>query len=221
MDLQIERPRARQRRGHGTGDVAPMRDQSTPKPRRTRDPWDRFWEKVIESAEPSPAGRTGCWLWTSAVSGSGYGAFGMGGRAGQMYVAHKIAYEWVVGVVPDGLELDHLCRDTRCVNPAHLEPVTHRENLLRGEGWSARHARKTHCPAGHVLAGENLSRHELQHGQRKCLTCHATRERTRKARLRAERDRSLTTAGGSAPPLPERVCGRVSPAPPTNWRSLA
>jgi hypothetical protein len=174
--------------------------------RRTRDPWDRFWEKVAEATEPSPAGWSGCWLWTASLNPTGYGAFGLGGRAGRMHVAHRVAYEWIVGKVPAGLELDHLCRDRRCVNPAHLEAVTHRENVRRGNGWSGRHARATHCPAGHPLAGRNLSRYELRQGQRKCLACHAERERKRKA---AFRDHSQRTADHLAIQLPESDCARI------------
>jgi hypothetical protein len=91
---------------------------------------------------------SGCWLWTASLRG-GYGQvrFGPSTRA-----AHVVVFEQLVGAVPDGMELDHLCRIRHCVNPDHVEPVTHRENVLRGEGPAAVNARKTHCDRGHDLA---------------------------------------------------------------------
>lgn len=80
-----------------------------------------FWSRVDKT--------DGCWLWTSTVVWNGYGQFRINNR--RVY-AHRFAYEQVVGPVPDGL--DHLCRNRRCVNPAHLEPVTRQENLRRGAG---------------------------------------------------------------------------------------
>jgi hypothetical protein len=146
--------------------------------RRTKPVDERFWSKVKEDPD------TGCWVWQDHLSASGYGRFGIGGRAGRVYPAHRVAYEWVVGVIPEGLVIDHLCRNRACVNPAHLEPVTMRENLLRGYGWGGLHARKTHCPAGHPLEGDNLSTYHLKHKQRKCLACHAARQREYKRKLR-------------------------------------
>lgn len=94
--------------------------------------------------------------------------------------AHRVVYEELVGPIPDGLMLDHLCRVRHCVNPEHLEPVTNRENVLRGEGHSAKAARATHCLKGHPYAGENLR--ILSNGWRRCRACHRERERIR-ARL--------------------------------------
>ena len=68
-----------------------------------------------------------------------------GGRSGPMRIAHRLTYQWAKGPIPAGMELDHLCRNRRCVNPAHLEPVTHRENVRRGAGWAGVNAQKTHC----------------------------------------------------------------------------
>lgn len=100
----------------------------------------RFHEKYRVDPE------TGCWLWTDKPDRHGYGEFWMNGRN---HRAHNAAYVLLVGPIPDGLEPDHLCRVTLCVNPDHLEPVTHRENMLRGETLGARNAAKTHCPRGH------------------------------------------------------------------------
>jgi hypothetical protein len=114
------------------------------------------YERFIEKTAPGP---NGCIEWTGGLNGAGYGQFYIGkkvrGGTGKGY-AHRWSYEYYVGPIPEGLHLDHLCRNPKCVNPKHLEPVTIRENLLRGMGPSARNAAKTHCPAGHPYAGENL-----------------------------------------------------------------
>lgn len=82
-----------------------------------------FWDRVDKD------GPGGCWIWTGSVEGKGYGHPTI---AGKKHPAHRLAYELLVGPVPEGLHLDHLCRVRRCVNPEHLEPVTSRENSLRG-----------------------------------------------------------------------------------------
>src|SRR6266576_3456485 len=105
----------------------------------TSDQQQRFWAKVDRR------GSEECWPW-QANRGRGYGNVWIAGR---MYRAHRVAYELLIGPIPEGLTLDHLCRNRGCVNPAHLEPVTSRENTLRGEGISANNARKTHCKHGH------------------------------------------------------------------------
>lgn len=102
---------------------------------------ERLWEKVDKTGD--------CWLWTRSLTiGNRYGGLSVDGR---MRPAHRVAYELTVGPIPDGLELDHLCRNTRCVRPAHLEPVTHRENMRRGQGWAGQNARKSTC-ARHGIA---------------------------------------------------------------------
>src|SRR6266496_2265386 len=88
----------------------------------------RFWAKVDRSG-----GSRACWLWTGKTGRDGYGRIGLGGRGALVRVrAHRFAYELLIGPIPDGLQIDHLCRVRHCVNPAHLEPVTQRENILRG-----------------------------------------------------------------------------------------
>lgn len=79
--------------------------------------------------------------------------------------AHRVAYEEIMGPVPEGLELDHLCRTRSCVNPSHLEPVTHRENMNRGDVATRR---KTHCPKGHPYDEENTG---IYNGYRNCRAC--------------------------------------------------
>lgn len=121
---------------------------------------ERFWPKV------KVAGPTECWHWIAYIHPSGYGMFR---RDGRMNVAHRVAYELIVGEIPDGLVLDHLCRVRHCVNPAHLEPVTEAENILRGISVSAINNRKTHCIRGHELTPENC--YSKRSGVRQCRKC--------------------------------------------------
>jgi hypothetical protein len=140
---------------------------------------ERFWAKVERS--------DGCWLWTAALDGGGYGVFKV---RGILTRAHRHAYEVTVGPIPEGLELDHRChsddlscisweecRHRRCVNPSHLEPVTHQVNNNRGRGPSAISSRKTHCVRGHPLAGGNVK--ITRQGFRTCLACVRIRSRRR------------------------------------------
>lgn len=111
---------------------------------------------------------SGCWLWTASCGNGGYGQFAVRHPKPTMVGAHRFAYEHFVGPIPAGLDLDHLCRNRRCVNPAHLEPVTRRENLLRGVGPAARGRDKV-CRNGHPLTGDNLVKRK--DGRRRCKTC--------------------------------------------------
>lgn len=112
---------------------------------------------------------SGCWLWTGHKTPGGYGRFSCSEVQTASMYAHRVAYMTFVGAIPEGLELDHLCRVRHCVNPNHLEAVTPRENTLRSNGPSALNARKTHCPHGHPLSGENLYR--APDGSRHCRVC--------------------------------------------------
>jgi len=135
-----------------------------------RTPQERFWAKVDKSGE--------CWEWTASLS-RGYGKFYLRGKYAN---AHRVSYEWLVGPVPDGLVLDHLCRNQACVRPEHLEPVTHMENCQRGLQGAYLKAR-THCPDGHAYTAENTRRRRGT-GQRSCKACEAKwRRRAKQRRL--------------------------------------
>lgn len=136
----------------------------------------RFWAKVDKDNGPVHPTLGRCWIWTGARNAAGYGHAHVGADQG---LAHVIAFELVVGPVPPGLELDHLCRNRPCVNPTHVEPVTHRQNLLRGETIPALNAAKTHCPKGHEYTEANTYRQKS--GSRMCRACVWRNPATRKA----------------------------------------
>lgn len=114
-----------------------------------------------------PEPNSGCWLWAGSVNGAGYGTIGLG--RGNMKFVHRLTYVDAHGPIPPGTELDHKCSIPQCVNPDHLEAVTHRENCLRGRSPIAGNARKTHCKRGHPLSGDNLNMR--RRGGRECLIC--------------------------------------------------
>lgn len=120
---------------------------------------ERFWSHVEKSS--------GCWTWTAGRNRAGYGTFSL---FGQSWLAHRFAYITEVGAIPLGLQLDHLCRNTSCVRPDHLEPVTARVNLLRSDAPTARKARQTHCIRGHAFTPENTIVRRDGRG-RECRSC--------------------------------------------------
>lgn len=136
-----------------------------------------FWKKVAKI-------EGGCWIWTGPMDRNGYGLDG----GARKTLAHRVAYRELVGEIAPGLELDHLCRVRHCVRPDHLQPVTHRENMLRGNGWAGKNARKTHCPHGHEYTPDNT---KLRNGSRTCRACRSAKNaeklRRRRARLRERR----------------------------------
>ena len=127
---------------------------------------ERFARKVLLPEDPYS---DECWLWVGSRNRQNYGQFNYGGR---VVGAHRIAYELLRGGIPEGLEIDHLCRNPQCVNPDHLEPVTDRENIMRGMlPILAKHQQvvKTHCPHGHPYSAENT--YYDNKGSRVCRAC--------------------------------------------------
>jgi hypothetical protein len=109
---------------------------------------------------------TNCWNWTGAISAGKYGSIYYQGR---MQKAHRVTWLVERGPIPDGMDLDHLCRNTRCCNPVHLEPVTRAENLRRSPNMD-RHSHRTHCKRGHEFTPENTMIRKKM-GWRSCRTC--------------------------------------------------
>ena len=137
--------------------------------RRPKTLAQRFCEKVEIQ-------QNGCWLWTGARTARDKRAYGCIGVEYKQQPAHRVSYEMFVGPIPEGLDLDHLCRTRLCVNPDHLEPVTRRENLRRGTGMVAENIAKTHCKHGHQFSPENTKVYVYPHRtERVCLTCSRAR----------------------------------------------
>lgn len=126
---------------------------------------------VLDRISPEPM--SGCWLWSGEITRAGYGAVSKTVNT-KRQMAHRVVYELYKGAIPDGLELDHKCLMKLCVNPDHLEPVTHAENMRR---YRETIRPRTHCRYGHVMCCDNLT---VSGGKRFCRTCnrkHQTRRR--------------------------------------------
>lgn len=145
-------------------------------------------ERIIARSRVEDRGFTSpCWISDRAQNGDGYTRLTYEGRP---HSTHRFSYEAFVGAIPSGMVLDHLCSQRACCNPSHLEPVTMRENGMRGDTVQARNAAKTHCKNGHPLAGDNLIPANLKQGRRGCRTCSIERARaTRRARKVATDER--------------------------------
>lgn len=128
--------------------------------------------------------QSNCWRWASVKNSRGYGRVWLNGK---VQLTHRAVYSMLIGEIQSGLTLDHICRVVDCCNPAHLEPVSHRENVRRGIGPTAINAAKTHCLRGHALEGDNLDSCHLKRGQRNCRTCKNSIRRERAAIERAAR----------------------------------
>lgn len=126
---------------------------------------EKMWQRVDKTDS--------CWLWIGPLRANGYGMY-------NHRPAHRVTYELLVGPIPDGLHIDHLCRVRHCVNPDHLEPVTQAENNRRAG------AAKTHCPRDHEYTPENTYN---KNGSRMCRTCH--RDRSREAYRRKRQEATL------------------------------
>lgn len=129
---------------------------------------------------------SGCILWMGSTSGSrGYAVFSVSNKT--TYV-HRWVYEQVVGPIPSDMTIDHECNVPACVNPEHLRVMTMRDNCLRGDGPTARLARRTHCAEGHRLGGDNVHWFRLARGERSCRRCHNERAKRYRRHRKAQRN---------------------------------
>lgn len=130
---------------------------------------DRFVEKIRAGVA--------CWEWTGMIDKAGYGRIrGPHGRNGESLYAHRVSYELFIGCIPDGLDLDHLCRNRKCVNPRHLEAVTHKINLLRSSAPSIEIHLSDSCGRGHRKTAANIYWRRDRPGKWECRACHKERE---------------------------------------------
>lgn len=157
-------------------------------PQGTHNGGETLADRLERLSVPEP--NTGCRLYLGCLTPSGYGRFRFAGR---VQMAHRAAYELRFGPVPDGLEIDHLCRQRSCLEVRHLEAVTHHENWRRGTSFSAENARKTHCKFGHPFADYNLLL--TARGFRNCRICMC---RSKQKYYRKHRERLLAYAKARA-----------------------
>lgn len=153
-----------------TSGLRPMKGRDVPvKPRPVL---DRMADKFLVG--------DGCWEWTAVRNSFGYGVIHRLDAGSRL--AHRVLFEAMVGPVPDGMDLDHLCRNRGCVRPSHLEIVSRRVNIMRGEMpqiLKERGQAKTHCPAGHSYADQE--RYRRKDGSRRCMECERIAARARRS----------------------------------------
>lgn len=137
-----------------------------------------FWARVNKN------GPNGCWLWTGNKTSKGYGRILVKNSIHKYVRAHRFSYELLVGELPSGLQLDHLCHNPGCVNPEHLQVVTSKENTLRGNGLAAKEAKLTHCPKGHLYNLLNTY-FEKRNGKIIARRCRICRRAGRENKIRA------------------------------------
>lgn len=168
----------------------------------------RLHKTILERFHSHISSKNGCWAWRNPNNGTGYGEFWW---ARKRYLAHRFSYEHFVGPIPDGMQIDHLCRNRACVNPYHLRVMTLQENVLSGIGITAVNKKKTHCLRGHEFTETNT--YFASNGHRGCRIC-----RDKSSRESQKKPKPST--------FPCVVCGkdfvwRGHPQPKTCSRSCA
>tara|TARA_R110000851_G_scaffold156925_1_gene299466 strand:+ start:43 stop:492 length:450 start_codon:yes stop_codon:yes gene_type:complete len=140
---------------------------------------DRFWNKVNKTED--------CWEWTSSKTKKGYGEFSYNSATKR---AHRLSYEDINGKIPEGLEIHHICNNRICVNPKHLEAVTHLANIQ----ISVLRNKRTHCTKGHELTPDNLV-HRTNRAHTECATCNRDRVGRYQAKKKALESGTMSVMG--------------------------
>lgn len=161
-----------------------------PNPRRRGEPITLDWIKSNCAVEPRRIPMTDCWVWLGSKDQSGYGMVRSAEGCGPMRRTHRVAFELANGEIPDGMQLDHLCRTRDCCNPLHLDVVTLHENVLRGDRHKPWLTNCLQCGSSDVVY-----RRRGNGRNRECRDCHRARNRKRMAGIRAAARRELSVCG--------------------------